>query len=624
MLEELHIRGLGVIDDAALPLDPGLTVVTGETGAGKTMVVTGLLLLFGGRGDASRVRAGVEQASVDGRIDLGADAASRPVAAAVADRVRDAGGELDDGRTLLLRRVVSAAGRSRAHVGGAPAPVSVLGELAERLVAVHGQSDQLLLTRPAEQRAVLDRFAGLVLDDYRAAYEQWRRADAQLRERTEHAAELRRESDLLAYGLAEIEAADPQPGEAVELTALASRLASADALRLAARAAHDALAGDADTPMADTADVAGLIGSAVRSVAAVSGADPQLDALAERLTDLSAITAELAADLGAYGEQLDADPARLEEVEARRAVLAGLARKYADGPPTGDPGDETSAVLDWAKRAAARLAEIDVSDDAIAALVAERDAAARRVAELAGELTAARAAAAERLAAAVTAELAGLAMGTARLLIDVRPRSSAAAAVLRAGDTELNVGPEGADEVEFRLQPHPDTAPLPLGRGASGGELSRVMLALEVCLADSAAGDAVPTMVFDEVDAGVGGRAAVEVGRRLARLARDRQVIVVTHLAQVAAYADSQVVVAKPTDPAGSVLASDVHPVEGEERVAELARMLGGSDSGAAREHAAELLATAQAERAARPDRRGTSATATRPARKGKSVKQRS
>jgi DNA repair protein RecN (Recombination protein N) len=627
VLEELHIRGLGVIDDAVLPLDPGLTVVTGETGAGKTMVVTGLLLLFGGRGDASRVRAGAEQASVDGRIDLGADPATRPAAAAVADRVRDAGGELDDGRTLLLRRVVSAGGRSRAHVGGAPAPVSVLGELAERLVAVHGQSDQLLLARPAEQRAVLDRFAGLVLDDYRAAYEQWRRADAQLRERTEHAAELRRETDLLAYGLAEIGAADPQPGEAAELTALATRLASADALRLAARAAHDALAGDADTPMADTADVAGLIGSAVRSLAAVSGADPQLDALAERLTDLSAITTELAADLGGYGEQLDADPARLEEVEARRAVLAALARKYTDGPPTGDPGDDMSAVLDWAKRAAARLAEIDVSDDAIAALVAERDAAARRVAVLAGELTAARTAAAERLAAAVTAELAGLAMGTARLLIDIRPRSAGAAAVLRSGDAELNVGPEGSDEVEFRLQPHPDTAPLPLGRGASGGELSRVMLALEVCTVggtDGARGSAVPTMVFDEVDAGVGGRAAVEVGRRLARLARDRQVIVVTHLAQVAAYADSQVVVAKPADPAGSVLASDVHRVTGEERIAELARMLGGSDSGAAREHAAELLATAQAERSARPDRPGPSTAANKAARKGKPVKQRS
>jgi len=619
VLEELQIRGLGVIDDAVLPLDPGLTVVTGETGAGKTMVVTGLLLLFGGRGDASRVRAGAEQASVDGRIDLGTDPASRRAAAATAERVRDAGGELDDGRILLLRRVVSSSGRSRAYVGGAPTPVSVLGELAERLLAVHGQSDQLLLTRPSEQRTVLDRYAGLALDDYRAAYEQWRHADARLRERTEHAAELRRESDLLAYGLAEIEAADPQPGEDAELTAVAARLAHADALRLAARAAHDALAGDADTPMADAADVAALIGSAVRALGAVSGADPQLDALAERLTDLSALAAELAADLGAYGEQLEADPARLEEVEARRAVLTGLARKYTDATIGGGSGDEMTAVLDWAKRSAARLAEIDVSDEAIAALAAERDAAAARVCALAAELTAARTAAAGRLAEAVTAELTGLAMGAARLLIEVRPRSASGAAALHAGDVELYVGSEGADEVEFRLQPHPDTAPLPLGRGASGGELSRVMLALEVCAAGSAAGsaagDTVPTMVFDEVDAGVGGRAAVEVGRRLARLARDRQVIVVTHLAQVAAYADSQVVVAKPTDPAGRVLASDVRPVDGEERVAELARMLAGSDSGAAREHAAELLATAQSERAA---------AAIKPLRKGKPVKQRS
>ncbi len=604
MLEELHIRGLGVIDDAVLGLARGLTVVTGETGAGKTMVVTGLLLLFGGRADTSRVRSGAEQAVIDGRLDLGTEAA------AVATRVRDAGGELDDGTGLVLRRTVSSAGRSRAYVGGAPAPVSVLGELAEQLVAVHGQSDQLLLTRTAEQRAVLDRYAGLSLDDYRQAFDQWRRADAALRERVEHAAELRRESDLLTHGLAEIEAADPQPGEDAELTAAAARLAHADGLRLAARTAHDALAGDPDAPMADAADVGALLGSAARALAAAGGADPQLDALGERITDLAASAADLAAELGSYAEQLDADPARLAQIEERRAVLAALVRKYGERAPGEEQG--VSGVLDWARRAAARVAEIDVSDETIQRLTTERDQAARRTAEHAAALTSARAAAAAKLADAVTAELGGLAMPTARMTIEVRPRAvpGAAAGLSVAG---VGAGPEGADEVEFRLQPHPDVAPLPLGRGASGGELSRVMLALEVCLADSAGADTVPTMVFDEVDAGVGGRAATEVGRRLARLARHRQVIVVTHLAQVAAFADHQVVVAKPGDPGGSVLASDVAPVEGSARVAELARMLGGSDSGVAREHAAELLAAAQAERhewaagtTPRPRRAGT------------------
>ncbi len=259
MLEELRIRGLGVIDDAVLPLGPGLTVVTGETGAGKTMVVTGLLLLFGGRADPARVRAGTDRATVDGRVLV-------PPGSAVIERVGDAGGELDDDGGLVLRRVVTSAGRSRAHVGGAPVPVGVLAELAERLLVVHGQTDQLRLTRPAEQRAALDRFAGLELDDYTAAFERWRAAVERLETRTAQARELQREADLLQHGIAEIEAADLQPGEDVELGALASRLAHADGLRLAASTAHDALLGNPDDPVGDDADVSALLGRAQRAV----------------------------------------------------------------------------------------------------------------------------------------------------------------------------------------------------------------------------------------------------------------------------------------------------------------------------------------------------------------------
>ena len=584
VLEELRIRGLGVIDDAVLPLAPGLTVVTGETGAGKTMVVTGLLLLFGERADSARVRSGADSASVDGRLLVGIHS---PVAA----RVADAGGEVDDDGTLVLRRSVSASGRSRAYVGGAPAPVGVLGELAERLVAVHGQADQQRLTRPAEQRGALDRYAGIDLTDYAAAFAHWRDAAARLADRITRAREMQREADLLAHGIAEIDAAGPQPGEDVELALVATRLAHADALRLAARTAHDALLGDPDDPVADAADVSSLLGQATRALAQQAGDDPELDALGHRLAELSAAAADVGAELAAYGERLDADPERLAQAEARRAVLTGLTRKF---------GDDIDAVLAWAEAARQRLVDLDVSDEALDALRGERDRAAKQAATLASEISMRRTQAAAKLGQAITDELTGLAMPSAEVTVEVHRRPAVAGAPrLELEGTEVGATTDGVDEVELLLRPHRDAPALPLQRGASGGELSRVMLAVEVCLADT---DPVPTMVFDEVDAGVGGRAAVEVGRRLARLARDHQVLVVTHLPQVAAYADQHVVVDKPQDnAAGGVTRSDVRVVEGDQRVAELARMLAGRDSGTAREHAAELLSAASDEFATAP-----------------------
>jgi DNA repair protein RecN (Recombination protein N) len=588
VLEELRIRGLGVIDDAVLPLGRGLTAVTGETGAGKTMVVTGLLLLFGGRADAARVRSGAERASIDGRLEIDADSLA-------AERVRTAGGDLDDGTGLVLRRDVSAAGRSRAYVGGASVPVAVLGELAERLLAVHGQADQLRLTRPGQQRAALDRFAGIELAEYTKSFERWRAAVTTLADRTARAGELRREADLLAHGIADIDAAAPQPDEDVELAALASRLAHADGLRLAARSAHDALLGDPDDPAADATDAGSLLGLARRALEQQTGADPELDALAVQLTELSALTADTGADLRRYSETLDADPDRLAQIEARRAVLGDLVRKYADMPHDGIAG-----VLEWVEQARVRLADLDVSDEALAALQAARDEAQAEATQRAVAVTDQRLTAAAQLGRAVTAELAGLAMPTAQLTVEVTPRpATAGGQSLRIGGREVGAGPDGTDEVEFVLRPHAEAPALPIGRGASGGELSRVMLALEVCLAGT---DPVPTMVFDEVDAGVGGRAAIEVGRRLARLARDHQVIVVTHLPQVAAYADRQIVVDKPLSAQQQhVTASDVRIVTGDDRITELARMLAGSESSTAREHATELLATAAAEREAPP-----------------------
>jgi DNA repair protein RecN (Recombination protein N) len=585
VLSEIRIRGLGVIEDATLDLGPGLTVVTGETGAGKTMVVSGLYLLFGGRADPARVRTGSGRAVVDGRLQL-------PAESPVLERAREAGAETDEDGALLLSRAVAAEGRSRAFLGGSAVPVGLLAELAERVLAVHGQSDQLRLLRPAEQRAALDRYAGTpvaaLLAGHRTAYEHWQALAADLADRTARARELSQQADLLRHGLAEIAAVAPESGEDERLAAEASRLAHADALRVAGQTAHDVLAGDPTDPAREDADVSTLLGVARRALAHESAADPELAALEKRLDELSYLAADAAADLASYLERLESDPARLAEVEERRAALRALTRKYAD---------TVDGVLAWAADAEERLARLDVSEEGIAALAAERDAAEVEVAALAARLSAARAEAADRFGAAVTAELAGLAMpdATIRAAVRRRPATEGAPAVVVDGE-RVGIGPDGLDEVELLLEAHPGAPTLPIQKGASGGELSRVMLAVEVVFA---AADPVPTMVFDEVDAGVGGRAAVEVGRRLARLARDHQVLVVTHLPQVAAYADRHLVVDKAADGA-LVTRSDVRLLTDADRPRELTRMLAGlegSEAGLA--HAEELLAAAAADKSA-------------------------
>ena len=585
MLAEMRIQGLGVIDDATLELDPGLTVLTGETGAGKTMVVTGLTLLGGGRAEASRVADGARRAVVEGRFTTG-DAALL----AVADEV---GAEPDDDGALIAVRTVGADGRSRAHLGGRAVPVGVLARLAESALAVHGQNDQLRLLRPAEQRALLDRFAGdavgAPLQRYRAVRAEWQAVAAELVERRDGARRLAQEADLLRHGLTEIEAVDPQPAEDRELTDEARRLAAADDLREAAGAAHTAIAGgdamDSTDGMGAALGAVALVGDARHRLAA-SG-DAALSALDPVLGDVLAQLADVAAELTAYLDRLDADPERLGRVLARQAELKALTRKYAA---------DTDGVLAWAQQARERLTHLDTSDEALGVLAARRDALAVELAEHAAAVSTARAAAAARLAEGTTAELGGLAMPDARLLVAVTPRTSVdgAADALRVGGAVLAAGADGVDEVELRLVAHPGATPQPLHKGASGGELSRVMLALEVALAGA---DPVPTMVFDEVDAGVGGRAAVEIGRRLARLAARHQVVVVTHLPQVAAYADRHLLVDKARTPDGPTR-SRVRRLDEAERVVELARMLAGlDDTDTGRAHAEELLAAARAHR---------------------------
>ena len=565
MLEEVRIQGLGVIDDAVLELSPGLTVVTGETGAGKTMVVTGLGLLFGGRADPQRVRPGADRAVVEGRLVV-------PSGGRVAARVLEAGGDIDDD-VLILTRTVSVEGRSRATLGGRSAPVSLLAYLAEDLVAVHGQSDQQRLLRTDRQRSALDRFAGgdlaRVLKQYTVAYRRYREVSEELEELVQRARERAQEADMLRFGLEEIASAEPRPGEDAELLAEETRLAHADGLRVAATTAHEALAGD---PASDVEiDVAALLSTARQAVAAVREHDADLAAIGDRLDEASYILSDVATELASYAESVDADPGRLAEVQERRALLTSLSRKY---------GGTTDEVLAWAENAAKRLADLEGDDERIDALRAEVEELYERMEQTAAELTRIRTAAAERFGAAVTEELTALAMPHARVSVRIT--------------TDEEFGQYGRDEVELLLAPHPSSPPLALHKGASGGELSRVMLAIEVVFAGA---DPVPTFVFDEVDAGVGGKAAVEIGRRLARLAQRAQVIVVTHLPQVAAFADAHLVVEKSTE--GLVIESGVVRLDRGGRVRELSRMLAGlEDSELGRAHAEELLTNAEPERA--------------------------
>ena len=569
MLEELRIRDLGVITDATLPLGPGLSVVTGETGAGKTMVVTAVGLLLGARSDAGAVRSGAKKASAEAIVKL--DAGHAAVA-----RAREAGAdveEFDGGAELLLARSVGADGRSRAYLGGRAAPVGVLAEIGESLVVVHGQSDQIRLKSPVAQRGALDKFAGEDFAGSLAAYQElhahWNASLAELGALRSAARERLREAESLEAALAEIDAVDPQPGEDESLKAEAVKLANVEELRIAASTAHQALIAE---DFGEGGDATALVDAAKRTLEHVAEHDEELGSAAARLAEVGFLLNDIATELASYQAALDTEgPERLAEIEDRRAALAKLVRKYA---PSIDE------VLVWAEQARARFDELQDDSTRIEALDAEATRAEADLRKQATALSKARKKAAKDLSARVSAELKALAMADATLIINVEPSGQ--------------LGPFGADDISFLLQPHSGAPARPLGKGASGGELSRVMLAIEVVLA---AVDPVPTFVFDEVDAGVGGRAAVEIGRRLAMLARHVQVLVVTHLPQVAAFADQHIRVTKTSvrgadgATATGFTSSDVQLLDEAERVRELARMLAGQeDSESARAHAQELL----------------------------------
>ena len=569
MLEELRITGLGVIESATLELGPGLTVITGETGAGKTMVVTALGLLLGGRGDSGAVRVGSASARVEGSLAV----ASLPDVVAAVD---GAGGEVEDGHVLLARNL-SAEGRSRAYVGGASVPVSRLADVAQPLVAVHGQSDQHRLLQPRAQRDALDAFGGAslagLLGDYRAGYAELRDTERELAEVVATARERAREADLLRFGVQEIEAVAPRPGEDEALAEEEQRLGHADTLRAAAGSAREALSSDEGNP-----DALAAVAAARTLLDGVRDHDPAAGELADRVAEITYLLSDVAADVASYADGLEADPARLAVVSERRAALTALTRKY---------GETAAEVLAWAEASAARLADLDDTDDRITRLGERRDELRSRLGPAAAALSRARADAAATLSRQLTGELDSLAMPHAVLEIEVRQLEAEDG--LPVEGRTLRFGASGVDEVELLLAANTGSEPRPLAKGASGGELSRVMLALEVALAGTSP---VPTFVFDEVDSGVGGKAAVEVGRRLAALARTAQVLVVTHLPQVAAFADRHVVVHKDSD--GSVTTSDLTVLDAEGREHELSRMFAGMDgSETALAHARELLEAA-------------------------------
>jgi DNA repair protein RecN (Recombination protein N) len=568
MIEEIRISSLGVIEESVLELGTGLTVITGETGAGKTMLVTALGLLLGGRADPGAVRTGARAARVDGVVT------ADETLAALADEL---GGETEEGR-LLLARQVSGEGRSRAFLGGAAVPASALGRVGEATVAVHGQSDQHRLLRAEAQRDALDAYAGAgltrLLGEYRSAFTLLREVESELREVLGSTRERAREADVLGLGLQEIEAVAPVAGEEHALAVEEGRLGFADTLRTAAEEAREALSTETDAP-----DALGAVAAARRALDSVRDHDPEAASLADRVAEVSYLLADVAADVASYATGVETDPTRLAAVSERRAALSALTRKY---------GETIEEVIEWSRLSAERLLALDTSDERVAQLRGERERLRRDLAARAGQLSTLRQEAATRWAAAVTAELHELSMPHARLL--VRVDRVADDHGLELDGQRWRFTASGIDEVELLLAADTGTEPRPLGKGASGGELSRVMLAIEVSLAETRP---VPTFVFDEVDAGVGGRAAVEIGRRLAVLARSAQVLVVTHLPQVAAFADRHVVVRKSSD--GSVTTSGLSVLDDAGRVQELSRMLAGlEESDTAMAHAQELLEVAR------------------------------
>ena len=557
MLEQLRIKNLGVIRDAVLDFSPGFTVLTGETGAGKTMVFRSLGLLFGGKSDSSLISTGAEQAIVEADV---------LIPESVRETLTELGSEIEDDNLVILSRQVNKAGRSRAFAGGVSVPAGTISDLGEELIAVHGQSDQIRLTKGDQQRLLLDRFGGApinkALSTYRVTWDKRKALKNRLELLSSDAGTRALELDRLNRILDQVNQLKPQPNEDVELAEEASRLSHSESLYAASKSAVSGLTGGAD----GDSNVAQILASIRKTLEHEQALDPKLAQFVERVRELEVLVSDLAGDVSSYGLAIDASPERLAYVEDRRAALKALAREFG----------QVNDLLAWVSENEVRQAELAGGDEVIAQLTAELAEVTAHLKNEAAALTKARAKAASDFAKAVSAELEGLAMAGAKVEFVI---------------TESKLGPNGGDDVQLGLSSRPGAPLIAVAKGASGGELSRIMLAVEVVLAKA---DPIETFVFDEVDAGVGGAAAVEVGKRLAQLAKTSQVIVVTHLPQVAAFADKHLVISRLDG--DEFHKSAVSEVADKDRVTELSRMLAGlSDSAAGTKLAEELLALAQA-----------------------------
>ncbi len=577
MLEEIRIRSLGVIDAATLELSDGLTVLTGETGAGKTMVLTALSLVLGSKAESSLVRSGAAQALVTARIRL-------PQGSKAYQLATETGAEIEEDSAILTRSITSE-GRSRAAISGVPVNAATLAQLTAEVISIHAQTANARLLRPSAQREILDRFGGAAvataLTKYQSAYHNFKECQVELA-RVRDLAELAdREISELRTLVEDVAQVDPQLGELEQIADEVTRLSNIDELRQAVQLAHELFdGGDSDGPGAIT-----RLNSAQRALEKVRAKDHSLDRIYEQMSDPILLLKEIQGELASYQSSLDADPLKLESLQARKAVIMALLRRH--GTTHDEREDGISAIKVRAGAAEASLASRENIDTEISSKIEELKRLESGLAQAATALTKSRRLVADQAAMLITKKIHELAMPNATFTIDLTSRHADDGLPI---DGELFAyGPSGIDEVEMMLSAHRGGVAVPLARSASGGELSRVMLAIEVVLAAKAP---LATFIFDEIDAGVGGKAAVEVGRQLSELARRAQVIVVTHLAQVAAFADNHFTVTKSED--GSVTASGVQQLVKDQRIIELARMLAGQESSAsAQRHAEELLALA-------------------------------
>lgn len=581
MLEELEIHDLGPIQEARITPAKGMTAITGETGAGKSMLLSAIRLISGAPAQSRRVRPGATQAWAQGVFMVDAD---NPAAI----QAKEAGVDTnaDDGE-LFLSRTIPVSGRSRSVLSGHSVPRSVLEDIAQHLVTIHGQADQLRIASAARQRDLLDAYAedSTQLNAYHDAWQALKAVDERLDTLEHQQADARQRADYLRESIERINQADPQPGEDEELKAKRSRIENAASIQQGVTSALAALDASQFDTGPDGMGATDLVRHAAQSLRSIRmDGDDTYDRLAQRLDSIETDLVDVAFTLSRQLDH-DDDEGDLDAINARIHELGELTRRW--GPSLAD-------VIAWRDKAVFEVEDLDASPEKLDQLRAQRSELASQALQAARELSAVRAEAAGELSRRVTAELAELAMAGASLDVRVQPRANT------EGDADTAaLDAHGMDDIMFAFTPFPGSDALPMGSSASGGELSRLMLALELTVAERRGSAADMTFIFDEVDAGVGGKAAAELGRRLAKLARTSQVIVVTHLAQVASWAQEQYVVSKQPaqsgasdEPGEASVVTTVTRVDGEQRIQEIARMLSGSESGTSLDHARELLAT--------------------------------